>query len=821
MTSFLLKLLGARVESAGDIAGVRLAFQGGVGGFWFLAFLLALGGLAWWSYHRHPVELKPGRKWLLFGLRCAFLLLLVLLLLRPVLSFTVEGEIRRALLVLFDGSASMSIQDPRVRENDLRRAAIAAGTVDPARTNTAPMPVENLPQLRNLSRLDVARAMLRNDQLDLLPRLDQDFDVIPFTFGEAVQSLPRGQTAAATEPGGVTRSRRKAAISDFVWLERLAAGQPATAAGEALREVVNRKRGQPLAGVFVITDGANNAGTSPRETAVQLKQEGVPLYIYGVGITSPRDIIVTNLLAPEVAFVRDEVQVNVRVRSQGLAGETARVRLKLNGLKVDDREIALGDDDEQVVSLKFTPERLGDFELEAGVEPRNDETETKNNLLTRQLRVVDSRIKVLLVEETPRWEYRYLHAMLSRDRRIDLKTVLYEGDPAIARGQAAPFLERFPVNREELFHYDLVIYGDVNPRRLSREQMGFLNEFVSRFGGAFLMLAGKRHSPREYRHTPIEDLLPVEFDAPTSAATGEADATKPLRLDLTTAGRDSTMLQLSDKAAENIRLWKELPPIYWAARVLRAKPGAEVLLVDPDPLKASRFGPMPVVALQQYGLGQSLYVGTDNTWRWRRNVGDTYYYTFWGQVVQRLALSHLLGGSRRSQVSLDRANYVSGQRVKVFARLYRAGFEPIVDPAVKAVYQPRGGEGFPTEVTLRPVPDQPGLYRGDFVAPGAGGYQFHVEPDPDRKVDFTVSAAGLELGDTAMNEPLLRELAALSGGEFFREENLHELPDRITLKTEKVRSPLEVELWSSPLYFLLLLLVVTTEWVLRKLSHLK
>jgi len=86
---------------------------------------------------------------------------------------------------------------------------------------------------------------------------------------------------------------------------------------------------------------------------------------------------------------------------------------------------------------------------------------------------------------------------------------------------------------------------------------------------------------------------------------------------------------------------------------------------------------------------------------------------------------------------------------------------------------------------------------------------------------FNVSDARFELGDTAMNESLLREMAEISGGEFFREENLFGLPDRIAQRTEKVRSPMEVELWSSPLYFLLMLVLVTTEWVLRKLSHLK
>jgi hypothetical protein len=47
------------------------------------------------------------------------------------------------------------------------------------------------------------------------------------------------------------------------------------------------------------------------------------------------------------------------------------------------------------------------------------------------------------------------------------------------------------------------------------------------------------------------------------------------------------------------------------------------------------------------------------------------------------------------------------------------------------------------------------------------------------------------------------------------------LPDTIAAKTERVKSPLEVELWSSPLYFVLMLLVLSGEWVLRKMSQLK
>jgi len=84
-----------------------------------------------------------------------------------------------------------------------------------------------------------------------------------------------------------------------------------------------------------------------------------------------------------------------------------------------------------------------------------------------------------------------------------------------------------------------------------------------------------------------------------------------------------------------------------------------------------------------------------------------------------------------------------------------------------------------------------------------------------------LEALWLHQAQDAINEPLLKDLAASTGGHYFREENLNQLPDTISSKTERVQSPLEVELWASPLYFILMLMVITAEWVLRKMSHLK
>ena len=810
MMQLLLKLLGTRVEDALSISQSSLAFRGGLASPWIVFAALVLGLLTWWSYTRTPQSISRPRKYFLITLRLLFFALVLGLLMRPILALTVEGSIRRSLVMLIDDTSSMQIRDPRLDMADRKRAAIARNLLEPRKGLDQNLDPGRASEIEQVARIDIVKGALRNPRLNLLPQLERNFDIDPFTFGQGVAQLPRPQPVS-------TNATRK--IEDYTWIDKLTPASPLTPIGDSLREIVNRKRGQPLAGIVLVTDGAHNSGSQPREAAALLRQEGVPLYIYGVGITSPRDIIVANIFAPDVTFVRDEVAVTVRVRSQGLSGQSARLKLQLNNSTVAEKDILFGADGEQVVALGFTPQSEGEFDLSASIDPRDDETVKENNSVSQRLKIVDSKIKVLLADQSPRWEFRYLQAMLLRDRRIDLKCFLVESDPVIARGANTPYIEQFPSQRNDISKYDLVIFGDIDPRKLSPNQLETLNYFVSELGGSFVMLAGKKFSPHAYRRTVLDRMLPVEFEALPITAT-EPIAEKPIRLELTSAGRANLMMRLSDREEESIAIWKQLPAIYWDAKVSRPKPAAEVLLVDPDPGKESRFGKMPVVAMQQYGQGQVLYVGTDNTWRWRKNVGDLYYTTLWGQIAQRMAMLHVLGGSRRTRLTTDRKSYVTGERVLVFARLQTASAEPLQEASVKGVFGLRSG-GRQTEVILRATPDHPGLYRGEFVAPLPGQYQFFVEQDLETPLDFTVNEPKFEFGETAMNEAMLRDIAATTGGAFFREEDLFKLPETIAARTERVKSPLEVELWSSPLYFVLMLLVLSGEWVLRKISQLK
>ena len=783
----LLKILGAHGVDALKIADWSLEFRGA-----HLGLLLMTGGglaaLTIWLYRRSTVELRPSWRYTLTGLRVAFFAAVLALLMQPVLQLGVDGKVRRSLVVLLDATTSMRIQDARSTGADLKRAAIAKGVIDHGKPH----------ELTNLTREELLRAVLQNAQLDLVKKLGANFDLVGYSFGKELTELPGD------------------------WLGGYRPDSPVTALGDAIREVMRRQRGQSVAGAFVITDGCNNSGSSPLDAAALAWQEKFPLYLYGIGITSPKDVSVVSVFSEDVAFVKDELTVTVRVRNQGYAGEKATVTLKLDEQPVAEQEIVFETEAEQVVEIKFTPPQTGEFELQAAIAPRPEETVKDNNRQTKRLRVVDTKLKVLVIEQSPRWEFRYLFAMLTRDRRMTVKCLLFEADPGVPHGEDTPYLAGFPKQKEDLFKYDVIVLGDVDPKLFSPEQLEMLRDYVSKFGGALVLIAGKRYNPDAYTRTPLEGAWPVEIQKTHADTDSLAD--KPITLELTAVGKESPMLALSDKPEDSRAIWRGLPPVYWIAPVVGVKPAASVLVATQEPLPGGR-DKAPVLVLQKYGLGQTLFMGTDSTWRWRKNAGDKYFTLLWSQVVQRMALSRLLGEAKRTQLSSDRQSYISGDRVTIYARLYTASYDAVNDPHVTGRYAPRDSKTAGTtsfgEVMLRPLPGQPGVYRGEFVAPAAGAYKFFVDRDTESELDFAVQQPKFEFGQTAMNETLLKEMAAVSGGAFFREEDLDQLPGLITKKTETVRSYIEVNVWSSPLVFTLFVLLTGVEWALRKRFQLK
>src|SRR5947209_3922809 len=157
IAKLLLNLLGIRAENGGYITHPQVALRGGIHPAWMVLIGIVLALAALWLYRREGESIGHVRRWTMAALRIAFFSLILLLLLRPVLSFTMENTVRRALVVVVDTSTSMGIKDPRTDAADQKRAAIALGILDPARGLDQTIPAAEANKLASIGRMDLLK----------------------------------------------------------------------------------------------------------------------------------------------------------------------------------------------------------------------------------------------------------------------------------------------------------------------------------------------------------------------------------------------------------------------------------------------------------------------------------------------------------------------------------------------------------------------------------------------------------------------------------------------------------------------------------------
>ncbi|HYE06223.1 MAG TPA: hypothetical protein VEL07_11980 [Planctomycetota bacterium] len=439
------------------------------------------------------------------------------------------------------------------------------------------------------------------------------------------------------------------------------------------------------------------------------------------------------------------------------------------------------------------------------------EASLANNHAEFTVTVNDDPLRVLLVDSTPRWDSRYLVAMLERDRRVQV-TRRYRSIIAVV-----PDAQRLlPATQAELDAFDLVVIGDLASSDCSPAEQAMLAQFVTRRGGFLIAMAGTRGMPASYPLGALAEILPVR-------AGPRPPASEPVALMLAKGGADHPIIGVLDDAKLNQRLWPALPRITWHASTVTAKAGATVLLEANDARRA------PVVAVQRHGAGRVLWVGTDETWRWRSSLGDRVHQTFWLQAVRWGLGARLRGRDPRLQVALDRALLEPGEGSELRARARLADGTPVVDHALTVRIERLDDQGQPQpgvrqDVELARVADAD-LWATQFSRLGEGRYRLSVGCAHPELAGMTEarevivrrarSVEGIELGTDA---PFMAHLAEAGG---FRSADLRhgdalvgELAEQLKPKS---RAQVAVTtLWDNYLALSLVLGLLLGEWILRK-----
>jgi hypothetical protein len=726
--------------------------------------------------------------------RILVLALIVATLLEPTAVRTELQTRVRSLPVLLDISESMSMKDQRKRPGDIVEAAAALGMVSLEDEGEAERLVTGLDTkqrqaIASSSRLDLGQAALTNSGKAIFDSLGESMDLSYHLFGQS----PR-------------------LVSDQD-LKDLKATEPGTSIASSLEDVSN-SGGLPPAAIVLLTDGIDNASAQRSEAVLQdLGARGIPVYAVPLGLADPDDVAIRNIVMQEVAFSGDSVPVRVHLESRGYERRTARLAVSLNGRRVTQKTIRFtGGLQFEDIDFRVDVYEKGAAQIAITVEPFDDEVSIANNSVERSIRVVNEKINVLYIEGNARWEFRYLHAILKRDPRINATFIASNMGPELARN-SPEHIERFPVKRDEAFKYDLVILGDVDADFFTPEELGLLEELIRDRGGSLLVLCGPMHTPASYVDTPVETMLPVRFAADEKWEE-VSDSVFPV---LTPEGRNSMVMTLENDKAENDRTWSRVAPLDHLPPLLGPKQGATVLAALSDENSSSQR--YPLVAWQRYGTGKCLSIATDRLWRLRFKTGDKYHWRVWSQCIQFMTLSRLMGEHKRIRLETDRSIYPLDDQSRIYAHVLDDEFEPVVQSGFEVVVAGPDDNEVEQRIKLQPDRSHPGLYEGYFTPPAAGRYRIEAndeDKDVSNTTEFQVADFRKELTDTNMRSDHLERIAELTGGAKLSVRDLPQLQSLINTDpvTTTVRS--ERPLWDNSLIVFSLVGLLGVEWIIRR-----
>ena len=721
----------------------------------------------WLGYPRRIRQLSAGWRWTLVALRLAIIVVLCLLLLRPYVVFESHDESDAILYILTDASRSMQTEDipgGGTRRQVLLKILAAAE-----------------PGLKAIS--EKAEIRFRD-------------------FSDVLQTVP----APGNEAEGTMTAHGKIL--------------------ELLSEEMGKDR---VPAVFILGDGRQAASgkldVDPIQAARLYGKLQRPIYTGGFGspeaMSAALDLALDDLDLSREVFQGNVLPIRVKLRANGAPGQPVRVRVWLENRtgKADGEsgEMVLvpvteetrpivtytpqSVSEETIIQLQIAPEQFGDLKLAVEAEPLPGEVRKTNNRVETLIRVGRGGIRIAYFDII-RPETKWLRKMNDSSRiQVDYHPIRAK---FFRERNNTPIPDRFFVPG----NYDGFIIGDVPADAFTPKQIQQMAICCDR--GAGLMMTGGRENYGQggYGQTILAPLFPVELPAEN------IQLTDPQKMLPTRDGLGHYVMQIA-APDQNRSRWDELPPLT-AGNFLVPKQAslAQVLAISDSG--------HPLLVGQTAGASRVLAFAGDETWQnWYMKGYAEEHTRFWRQAI--LWLTHKDADvDQRVWVVANPRDLTPGQPTELSFGARDEQGHPKDDAVFElSVTNPAGKS---TSLTPRAGV---GMSLADFTETmEAGDYWVRVKATDNGQpiagiatTRFHVNVRDPELDDPSSDFSLLREVSHSSGGEFFTPDAFL---DRINqwakdgLPGVALKRQERMSLWDNWLVLLLLVVLMTTEWALRK-----
>ena len=762
------------------------------------------------TYRESP--LRGPQKFFAATLKLVGLILLALILMEPVILDELPKKNANEVAIVADNSSGLTV----------------------ALDANEPSPAEQL------------TSALVNSETNLYPewlaRIDDTFRLQPFLFDGSL--------------------RRVDEFSELSFAENRS--DLATALGR-IRQRFDKR---PLAAIVAFTDGnatdAEELDTTLAKWSEVAENAGVPVYPVILGDPSPeaRDLSINHATAETTQFEDAQVTLNIEAAARGHFPDPVEVfAANQAGKELAVKEVVFPKPVSSGPVSRALPVRLqlsamppGISFLRVGIrqsaEKPEEELTDRNNEKQISVNRGSGPYRILYVSGRPNWEYKFLRRSLAMDSEIELvgliriakrepkfewrgrtgesSNPLFRGfrseipeetrkydEPVLVRlnvTDASELRDGFPKSAEDLFDtYKAIIIDDLEASFFTQEQQELIDQYVSRRGGTLLMLGGQESfQPGLWENTPIGRVLPVYLDKIRNGPPSLEAA-----FNLTREGWLEPWMRLRSSKDEETNRLAYMTPFFAVNQVSAIKPGASILSTVID----SERRTFPAIITQRYGEGKSAAVTIADFWRWgmkdpeqQENLARS-----WRQLV-RWAINEV-----PSRVELEKEEVNSGPLplTKLSVRVQTKTFDPQDDATVILTVSHQDGET--STLSAEPSLTDPGLFTAEYASANPSGYRVQAsvldgegEEIGTDEIARTINPETDEFAKLGPNQSTLERIAADTGGEMLRLDELAELPALLKTLDLPISEVRQRPLWHTPWLFLIALACFLGEWVLRR-----
>jgi uncharacterized membrane protein len=592
-----------------------------------------------------------------------------------------------------------------------------------------------------------------------------------------------------------------------------------TRLGAALSGVRQELAGLPVAGLVMVSDGADTADAALGDALLGLKAEGLPVFTVGVGEeTLSKDIQVGRVVTPKTALKGTTLMVDVVLSQSGFDGQKVTLDVEDEGHLVSTQQVLLPDAGTPAsIPVRFTVSEAGPRVLRFRVSPQAGELVTENNAREALIDVRDRKEKILYFEGEPRFELKFLRRAVTEDPNVVVTALQRTADNKYLRlGVDSPdeLVAGFPKTREELFAYRGLILGSIEAGAFSGDQLRMIAEFVDRRGGGLLMLGGPRaFAEGGYAGTSVADVLPVLLDR---GNVQPKDSVSRVNVKPTRAGSATAVTQIAPTEAASVEKWNTLPVVTVVNKIDTIKPGATILLSGTDEARRER----PMLIFQRYGRGKTFAFLPQDSWVWQMHasmpVDDMTHENYWRQLLRWL----VDGVPDQVEPHLSTERVEPGEAAGLTADVVDPSFVELNDATVMAhVTSP---DGTISDLPMSWDGEEAGEYAASIPTRATGWYEARLEATRAGKTlgttvtHFRVAPSDVEYFDATMHAATLKRIADDTGGRFYHANDTATLADDLRYTGRGVTTVEEHELWHMPIVLMLLVGLLCAEWGYRR-----